>query len=162
MAHNQAPAPARPAIRINAGASAQSTDAAGNVWLPDSGFTGGETVDRDADMTIEGANDPAVYRSEHYGMTAFSLAVPNGKYTVKLHFAETSSAVSGAGERVFSINVEGHDIKNLDVWSKSGGPKHALVETVNGVNVTDGKLDITFTADTQNPEINAIEIIPAS
>ena len=152
---------ARPAIRINAGATAQTTDSAGNVWLPDTGFTGGSSVERAADMAIEGTRDPAIYRSEHYSMTAFSQTVPNGKYTVKLHFAETSTAVSGPGGRVFSVNVEGHDIKNLDVWAKSGGAKRAHVETVP-VEVTDGKLDITFTEGTQHTEINGIEIIPAS
>src|SRR4051812_6316949 len=152
---------ARPAIRINAGATTQSTDSAGNVWLPDTGFTGGSTVERAADMAIEGTKDPAIYRSEHYSMTAFSQPVPNGKYTVKLHFAETSSAVTGPGGRVFSVNVEGHDIKNLDVWSKAGGGKRAYVETVPAVEVTDGKLDITFTEGTQHTEINGIEIIPA-
>jgi hypothetical protein len=30
------------------------------------------------------------------------------------------------------------------------------------VNVTNGKLDITFTTNIQSPEINGIEIIPAS
>jgi len=35
------------------------------------------------------------------------------------------------------------------------------VETVN-VDVADGKLDITFTSDIDNPEINAIEILPTS
>jgi hypothetical protein len=30
------------------------------------------------------------------------------------------------------------------------------------VDVTDGKLDIKFTPNIENPEINAIEIIPAS
>jgi len=29
------------------------------------------------------------------------------------------------------------------------------------VEVTNGKLDITFTANIENPEINGIEIIPA-
>jgi hypothetical protein len=44
---------------------------------------------------------------------------------------------------------------------KSGGSQHAYIESVD-VDVTDGKLDITFTANVENPEINAIEIIPAS
>ena len=35
------------------------------------------------------------------------------------------------------------------------------VETVN-VEVNDGKLDIIFTSQVENPEINGIEIIPAS
>jgi len=44
---------------------------------------------------------------------------------------------------------------------KAGGPRKAYVETV-GVDVTSGQLDITFTSNVENPQINAIEIIPAS
>jgi hypothetical protein len=42
---------------------------------------------------------------------------------------------------------------------KAGGGQRAHVETVN-VNVTDGKLDITFTSNIENTEINGIEITP--
>jgi hypothetical protein len=94
-------------------------------------------------------------------MTKFSQAVPNGKYTIKLHFAETSSAISAAGERVFSMDVEGKEVKDFDIWAKAGGREKAYVESVD-VEVKDGTLDITFTAKTQNPAINAVEIIPAS
>ena len=43
--------------------------------------------------------------------------------------------------------------------AKAGAPKIAWVETVN-VNVSDGKLDITFTPGVQSTEINGIEILP--
>lgn len=148
-------------IRINAGAAKESTDAAGNTWLADTGFTGGETVDRGADLKIANTDTPEIYRTERFGMTAFAQPVPNGKYTVKLHFAETSSAVSAAGERIFSMDVEGEQLNDFDPWSKAGGRERAHVETVK-VEVTDGQLDIKFTPKLQNPEINAIEIIPAS
>jgi hypothetical protein len=46
------------------------------------------------------------------------------------------------------------------VFAKSGGLQHAYIESVN-VDITGGKLDITFTANIENPEINGIEIIPA-
>jgi hypothetical protein len=94
-------------------------------------------------------------------MSAFSLKVPNGRYTVKLHFAETYEGISGVGERVFSFNVEGKEFKDFDVTAKAGGVLRAYVETVE-VEIKDGKLDITFTSKIENPEINALEIIPAS
>jgi hypothetical protein len=46
-----------------------------------------------------------------------------------------------------------------DVFAKAGGALRAYVETVN-VEVTDGKLDIKFTPNVENPEINGIEIVP--
>jgi endoglucanase len=149
------------AIRIDAGATTNFTDSSGNVWLADQGITGGEIVTRADDLQIAGTQDPAIYRTEHYDMTAFSWPVPNGKYVVKLHFAETYEGITGVGERVFSFNVEGHEIKDFDVWAKTGGGQRAYVETVNA-NVTNGKLDITFTPGVQSPEINGIEIIPAN
>ena len=94
-------------------------------------------------------------------MTKFTQALPNGKYVVKLHFAETYDGITGPGQRVFSFNVEGKEFKDFDAWAKSGGFARAYVETVP-VEISDGILDITFTPNVENPEINGIEIIPAS
>jgi hypothetical protein len=156
-----APATPTAAIRIKAGATAPYTDSKGNVWLPDQGFVDGDTVDRGGDMQIANTQDQAIYRTERYGMSSFSYKLPNGKYIVKLHFAETYEDITGAGQRVFSFNVAGHEFKDFDVWAKAGGAKRAYIETVN-VDITNGKLDITFTTNIQSPEINGIEIIPGS
>ena len=61
---------------------------------------------------------------------------------------------------MFSFNVEGQEFKDFDVYVKAGGALRAYIETVN-VEVTNGKLDITFTPKEENPEINGIEILPA-
>jgi len=153
--------PAPKAIRIDAGATNSYTDSEGNVWLPDQGFADGDTVDRGDAVQIANTKDPAIYRTEHYSMTSFSQTVPNGKYTVKLHFAETYSEITGPGQRVFSVTVGGHELKDIDVWKAAGAGQTAYIETVNDVIVSDGKLDITFATNLQSPEINGIEIIPA-
>jgi hypothetical protein len=150
----------RKIVRIKAGASTPVTDSAGNVWLPDQGFEGGEVIER-PDLAIANTKDPMIYRAEHYSMDAFSWPLPNGKYQVKLHFAETYDGITGPGDRVFSFTVQGQEFKDFDVWKKAGGPMRAYVETVN-VEVTDGKLSIKFTSNVQNPQINGIEIIPAT
>ncbi len=154
------PAAAAKAIRIDAGATAPFTDKSGNVWMADKGFTegDGDVVDR-GDIKIENTDMPQLYRTEHFGMTAFSTALPNGKYLVKLHFAETFDGITGPGERVFSIKVEDKELKDIDVFKEAGGLNKALVKSVP-VEVKDGKLDITFIANVQSPEINGIEIIP--
>jgi hypothetical protein len=154
-----------PTIRIRAGSTTPFKDSQGNTWLADveskeGGFEGGETIDRESDLEIKNTKDPGLYRSEHYSMESFSWKVPNGKYVVKLHFAETYDDISGPGDRVFSFNVQGKEFKDFDIWKKAGGPKRAYVESVP-VDITDGKLKITFTANVQNPAINGIEIIPA-
>ena len=149
-----------PPVHIKAGRSTSLTDADGIVWIAEQGFTDGDTIDRGDDMQIANTKSPALYRTEHYGMTAFSYPVPNGKYIVKLHFAETFDGITAAGERVFSFNVEGKEFKDFDVFVKAGGAQRAYIETVP-VEITDGKLDITFTSNVENPEINGIEILPA-
>ena len=162
------PAPTKPAeaipvqfpIRIKAGQDAAFTDASGNVWQGDHGFVDGDVIER-SDLNIANTKDPGLYRAERYGMSAFSQPLPNGKYVVKLHFCETYDGIEGPGQRVFSFNVGGQEFKDFDVWVKAGGPLKAYVETVN-VEVTNGKLDIKFTSNVENPEINAIEIAPAA
>lgn len=146
-------------IRIKTGITTPLTDEQGNVWLPDQGFADGDTIAR-PDIAIANTKTPSVYRAERYGMTKFAQKVPNGKYVVKLHFAETYEDISGAGQRVFSFNVEGKEFKDFDPAKKAGGVLRAHVETVE-VEITDGSLDITFTPAIENPEINGIEILPA-
>jgi alpha-N-arabinofuranosidase len=148
------------AIRIKAGLSTPFTDSNGNVWMAEQGFEGGSTTESDSGMAITGTKDVGLYLSEHYSMESFSCKLPNGKYTARLHFAETYDGITGPGERVFTFNVQGREFKNFDVWAKSGGFARAYVESVP-VEVTNGEFRITFTPITENPMIKAIEILPA-
>jgi phosphate-selective porin len=154
-----APAAKPTAIRIKTGITAPLKDETGVTWEADRGFADGDTVERE-DAQIANTKTPSVYRAERYGMSAFSVPVPNGKYTVKLHFAETYEGITDAGQRVFDFKVGDKEFKNFDVFKLAGGANKAYVETVP-VEVKNGKLDITFTAVVENPEINGIEIIPA-
>lgn len=164
-----APQPGVPALtagpdgvyRVKAGSSSPFTDSAGHVWQAEVGFSGGDVIDRDPGTSIADTKDAGLFLSEHYGMDSFSCGVPSGKYQAKLYFAETFDGITGPGGRVFSFNVQGHDFKDFDVWVKAGGPNRAYVETVP-VEVTNGKFTITFTSNVENPEINAIELIPQS
>lgn len=167
----QAVAPAQPAaaqvvpaygktFRFKAGSTTAFTDSSGNVWLPDQGFDGGDMVER-PETAIANTKDPGLYQSEHYSMNSFSCKVPDGKYTAKLHFAETFEGIGGPGERVFSFNCQGHEFKDFDVFVKAGGAARAYIESVP-VEVTNGVFKIDFTSNVENPQINAIELIPAS
>ena len=153
-----ATAPLTLPIRIKAGLSTSLTNSDGTVWLADQNFTDGDTAER-PDAQIANTTTPEIYRSERYSMTAFSCPVPNGKYIVKLHFCETYEGITGPGQRVFTFNVAGHEFKDFDVFAKAGGALRAYVVTVN-VEITGGKLDISFTPNIENPQINGIEIIP--
>ena len=133
-------------------------DSAGNAWLPDQGFTGGDVVER-PDVEITNSPVSAIFKSEHYGMDSFSWKLPNGKYRVNLYFAETYEGITGPGERVFSFNVQGQDFKDFDVWKTAGGPQKPVTIT-SDATVGDGQLTIKFTSNVENPQINGIEIIP--
>lgn len=145
------------AVRIDAGNSSPYTDSTGNVWSADTGFIGGNTVDRET-IEIAGTTNDRLYQTERWGLSGFAQPLANGKYIVKLHFAETYQGISAAGQRVFDVNIEGTQIENLDVFAEAGGRNRALIKYVN-VTVADGTLNISFTQQTQQPFINAVEII---
>ena len=155
-----APAATQSVVRIKAGSSTPVTDSSGNVWQAEVGFDGGETAER-PDLAIANTQNQMLYQSEHYSMNTFACKLANGKYLAKLHFAETYDGITGPGQRVFSFNVQGHEFKDFDVWVKAGGPNKAYVETVP-VEVTNGEFKIVFTPNIENPQINAIELVPQS
>ena len=155
------------ALRVNVGMHDLYTDKTGNVWLPEEQYTeaaayglvGGSVVDR-GDMKITGTDDPRIYQTEHYSMESFIARVPNGTYTVRLHFAETYPNIDTDGPRVFDVKIQNKVVlKDFDISKTAGGVQRALVKTFEGVEVSDGKIEITFVPNQQNPEINGIEIL---
>jgi len=154
-------------LRVNAGADKEYVDAAGNTWLPDQestagakyGAVGGKVIRRTL-TTIAGTQAPEVYLTERYSMTAYKFALPNGKYTVRLHFAETFEGVKAEGLRVFSVKVQGLPVlTDFDVFKTAGGFAKPAIQECKGIQVTDGTLAVEFIPKVQNPEINGIEII---
>ena len=157
---------ARMAIRVNCGATESYTDKAGNTWAADQlwetgrtwGADGGLTVDRGS-LGITGTDAPRVYELERYSMSSYKFTVPNGKYTVRLHFAETFEGIMGPGERVFSVSVPGQEVlKDLDLFKTVGFLK-PLVKEYRSVSVENGQLMIGFTPNIENPQICGIEIV---
>lgn len=152
------PVAVTPPVRINCGATDKVTDSEGNVWLADVGFADGNPY-QVGDAQIADTKDPEVYRTERYSMTSYNFGVPNGKYTVRLLFAEIYSGITGPGDRVFSFDVQGHEFKDFDIWAKAGGPDKAYIQSLD-VIVTNGVLNISFTPNVENPKVNGIEIMP--
>jgi len=155
------------ALRVNCAATEPYTDKAGNVWLADQQFEEGKewgavdgmTVDR-GDLGISGTNSPKVYQTERYSMSAYKFIVPNSRYTVRLHFAETYEGITGEGQRVFSVTINDNVVlKDLDVYKEAGGSKKPVVKEFKGVTVTNKELVVGFVSNIQNPEINGIEIL---
>jgi len=155
------PAPSTTVIRVNSGGP-QYTDTAGQVWAADTGFNTGNTVN--VGNAIAGTSDPALYRTERWDPgsapeLAYAFTVPNGTYTVKLHFAETWGGGQAVGRRIFDVSIENQLVlDNLDIYAQVGGYT-ALIKTFQ-VTVTDGQLDINFAhGSADDPQIGAIEIL---
>jgi hypothetical protein len=66
----------------------------------------------------------------------------------------------GPGPEGVPFDVKGQEFKDFDVAKIAKGVQRAYIEEVD-VDIADGKLDIKFTPDVQNPMINGIEILPA-
>lgn len=147
-------------IRIETGSTTSYTDASGNVWEADRGFAGGTTVNRGA-IAIANTLDDKLYQTERYGMSAYAISVPNGAYVVRLHFAETYTGITGPGQRVFTVAVEGVSLGSIDVFAQAGGRNIALIKQWSG-SVNDGVLNIAFAATANNAIIDALEIIPST
>ncbi|MHC4753228.1 MAG: malectin, partial [Planctomycetota bacterium] len=154
-------------LRVNCAASEPYTDEAGNEWLPDQymeqgnkwGALDGMTVDR-GDLGIADTDAPKIYETERYSMEAYKFIVPNGKYKVRLHFAETYDGITGEGQRIFSVAINGETVlTDLDPYKEGGGFQKPVVKTIEDVTVTNEELVIGFNINIQNPEINGIEIL---
>ncbi len=78
--------------------------------------------------------------------------------TVRLHFAEPAASAK-AGERVFTVNLQGKDVlKDFDIVKAAGGPRRAIVREFRPVMVTQ-HLELAFSAKEGNPLICGIEIV---
>jgi hypothetical protein len=163
----QAPAAVLPTIRIKAGLDEVFKDSKGTVWAADTGFDGGEEVDR-PELQITGTDRPELYHAERYSMDSYTIKVPNGSYLLKLHFSEDYDGITDPTMRLFTYAViDGpsttgktiKEVKDFSPWKAAGAQFKAYVDTVP-VDVTSGQISIKFTAQVENPQINAIEVVP--
>lgn len=132
--------------RINAGGGAVG------LFGADRYFSGG--TPEEPQTSLEG-----VYRSERYG-ERFSYAIPvtqSGTVLVRLHFAEVYWGVFGpaTGRRVFSVRAEGNlKLQNV-TFEKPLEPTVLEFE----VAVSDGTLDLEFSAVEDNASLGGIEVV---
>jgi hypothetical protein len=154
----------RPAyeVGVNCGGSA-FVSADGKPWLADQeyraggwGYVGGKIFA--TGWAISNTVDDTLYQSERWGMTGYSFDVAPGTYNVQLKFAEIYGWK--AGQRIFDVQIEGQTVlSSLDVYAIAG--RYTAYDRSFTALVTDGKLDITFTARVDAPKINAIRVTQA-
>ncbi|MGB7342221.1 MAG: malectin domain-containing carbohydrate-binding protein, partial [Phototrophicaceae bacterium] len=89
---------------------------------------------------------------------AWAFDVTPGTYVVNLFMGNGFAGTSEIGERVFDISIEGQLVQNdLDLVSQFGHQVGGMLSYT--VTVSDNSLDILFEHVTENPLINAIEIL---
>jgi len=150
------------AYRVNAGGAAVD-DPQGNTYVADEAFTGSTALDWQQLGVAGISNDqgiPRLYLTERYGAGMhFTKNFPNGQYIVRIHFCENYITwPTGAGVRVMTIVINGVTVtSSLDVFALVG--PHAAMYVDYPVTITNGQLDIVFSAVNQNGMCNGIEVI---
>ena len=140
-------------------------------WSDDRYFEGGSALNWTGDLGVAGTDDDELYLTQRSGSgpgkkRGFAYAIPiegEGTYLVRLYFAEPYWGSPGGpdgdtGRRVFTVSAEGETIiEDLDVYEEVGSLT-ALVKQVE-VEITDGELNLRFTAREGEPIVAAIEIL---
>ncbi|MDB5051070.1 MAG: type sorting protein [Fibrobacteres bacterium] len=135
-------------------------DPQGNYWEGDGHYSNGATY---ASANVVANTDKSIlYQTERYNGSndlVYAFDVAEGAYDVKLHFAEIFFQT--AGQRVFSIDINGASAaENFDIAAEAG-PNTALVKEFTA-NAVDGKITIGFRNGVENAKISGIEIMEAS
>ena len=144
-------------VRVSAGAtSAYTSPVTGYTWQAHAGFSGGTT--RQRTKAIAGTEDDPLYQTYVYNPTLnWSWSVPNGTYTVNLHFSEPWA--TAAGQRVFNINIEGVPRwTGFDIYAAAGARFTATTLSFSNVTVSDGTINIDLIGTTNNALVSAIEV----
>jgi PKD repeat protein len=172
------PAGAPPEIvyRVNAGGPSVAGTPA---WSADTGTAPSPYVNAAAigdarasvtspvDMThasVPSGTPSALLQSERYDREAtpemaWRFPVTEGRYEVRLYFAETYDGASFAGARRFDVSIEGRQVLDeFDIFSAAGGADRAVVRSF--VVDADTSLDVDFAhGSVENPKIDAIEVL---
>ena len=137
------------------------------MWLPDQFYQfglnaygyvgdGGLAIHR-GDVPIAKTENPEIYRTERFNFTGYRFRVPNGTYTVKLHWAE---GFRFGTQIAFDVAVEGETLlKNYDFHKDAGAFRTAYVRDLPGIRVTDGELALDF-SPRRHFRVHGIEVVP--
>jgi hypothetical protein len=166
-------------IRINCGGH-NFTTLEGDEWIEDAFFTQGTTNDfcNLTDVTTKSSTTTAsadtnsseafaelgnlycTYRFASHGPFQYDIPVPNGKYKVRLHFAE--SWFDFGGYRVFDVMVQNTTaLSELDLAADYGKYVPAVID-LNDTVVSDGTITIRFVSIENAACISGIEIHPTT
>jgi hypothetical protein len=156
------------AIRVACGGPG-GVDPAGNVWAPDSGYTGGANwpaltstaADKAAMAAQPVPHNHMRYSSPAGAPIAYNFSLPGGSYDLHLWFEEPRTAASSppaaAGQRLFTVTINGQArLVDLDVFAEAGSL--TPLEKIFPVVSTGPQLQIVLTPSRGNALITAIQI----
>ena len=154
---------------VNVGGG-QVTASNGVVFQADAGPTTGGAASQVFSTTagIAGTTDDALFQDERWtpgGSYTYEIAVANGTYQVDLLLAEIYSGITGPGQRVFDMSLEGQALaalQNIDVYAQVGA--NAAYTISQQVTVNDGSLSIqvgpgsSSPGNVENAKLNAFAV----
>ena len=176
-------------INVMLGSPRYFEDRAANVaWIPEQeykpgswGFIGGTSYRRKtgfgtmlgSDIDIHGTDMNPIFQTQRVGIKSFKADVPNGEYSVYLHWAElesdkerealvynlgADSEQTFAGNRSFGISMNGTTVLDDFNIARDYGYARAVIKKFV-VTVKDGKgLSVDFHKKEGEPILNAIRI----
>jgi Malectin domain len=140
-------------------------DAEGALWQADQYAVGGTQVDR---TTFANEPERMLYQGERYGNFSYHIPVADGRYRVRLHFAETYFGTklpwarnNSAGPRIFNVFANGVALlRNFDIANEAGGPNKPIVKVFENLEPNaQGMIVLEFIPVHNYAEVNAIEVV---
>ncbi|MGA9671668.1 MAG: fibronectin type III domain-containing protein, partial [Terracidiphilus sp.] len=156
-------------VSINAGGPTVSNSGGGdNSFVADEDYaTAGTTYSVTTPIVIPAsvtdAAPEAVYQDARQGAVTYTIPglTAGTSYIVRLHYAELY--FTAAGNRVFDVSINGAAVlTNFDIIAASGAQYTALVEQFTATPNSSGQIVIAFTAVTDQPMINGVEMFGAA
>lgn len=105
---------------------------------------------------ISNTDEDTIYLSERWGLVKYFCRIPNGKYNVKLMFAENYHSLPN--KRIFDVFIEDNYYqKNIDIFKEAGKNAAYNIEFTD-IFINDGLLEISFAAQIDQPILNGLII----
>jgi len=158
---------ARTSARINAGASKDYTDPAGNLWMSDRNFSGGKTGSINTSLfnstQVQLHANYRVANNRRVGLKYAIDTMDAGNYTCALYFTESNPAAAAASRRVFHVSINGQRVAtSFDIYKQSGDLYLPLVKTFACTPDAKGIITISFDYFIGDPIVSALEVTQAN
>lgn len=150
--------------RVNAGGTALPAGDNGPEWstegsLVSGGSSAGWAATVPVDSSVPSGTPPEVFVTERWGNQDWNFPVAAGRSVeVRLYFANQYDGTATAGTRVFDVLIDGVTrLSQFDIVAAVGNQRGTM--RAFPVTADANGIDVDFRAITENPLVNAIEIV---